>query len=258
MINEDLLTQVIKIAENASLEILAHYSNDIDVSFKSDESPVTVADLKANEYICAELKKITPDIAILSEENNLVSKFDSDYFWLVDPLDGTKEFINRNDEFTVNISLINDKKPILGVISLPARGVTYYAQYNHGAYKKNFHSLEFSQINVATADEILYCVVSRSHINQETENFIMRNNLKKIPAGSSLKFCVIAEGKAHFYPRLGRTMLWDIAAGCIILKEAGGAVCDLNGKNLIFDPSKLDNNYFLASYKKIDIRDFFD
>ncbi len=219
------IKEIIEIAEEAGEKILSFYGDEIEVTSKEDESPLTKADLAAHHHIVDRLKKITPSIPIISEESGVppyeIRKRWSSY-WLVDPLDGTKEFIKKNGEFTVNIALIEDNSPVLGVVNIPAQSLTYYAQKGVGSFKKNsagyseqLDSKEFSTPGKARI------VVSRSHGDDTTKSKLAEYGvevLEEVPSGSSLKFCLVAEGLADLYPRFGPTMEWDTAAADAIYR----------------------------------------
>ncbi len=229
----NLLLKVCNIAIKAGEEILKYYNEDIAVKLKDDSSPLTKADLASNEIIIKALQQLDRTVPILSEESlvewNERRKWTK--YWLVDPLDGTKEFIKQNGEFTVNIALIENNKPILGVIYTPIKSDLYFAQKNYGSYKINSSSIlinlkEATKISVANQSSITRIIGSRSHSNQSFDSWVNQNfpNKEIVQAGSSIKFCLIAEGVADIYPRFGPTSEWDIAAGHVIVKEAGGRV----------------------------------
>ena len=229
----NLLLKVCNIAIKAGEEILKYYNEDINVTHKDDSSPLTKADLASNKIIMNALQQLDSTIPILSEESLVEWKERKNWtkYWLVDPLDGTKEFIKQNGEFTVNIALIENNKPILGVIFTPVKFDLYFAQKNYGSYKINSSSKlinlkEAVKIFVANQSSIKRIIGSRSHSNQTFDSWVNQNfpNSEIVQAGSSLKFCLIAEGAADIYPRFGPTSEWDIAAGHIIVKEAGGSV----------------------------------
>ena len=229
----NLLLKVCNIAIKAGEEILKYYTKDIHVTHKDDSSPLTKADLASNKIIMNALQQLDRTIPILSEESLVEWKERKNWtkYWLVDPLDGTKEFIKQNGEFTVNIALIENNKPILGVIFTPVKFDLYFAQKNYGSYKINSSSKlinlqEAEKIFVANQSSIKRIIGSRSHSNQTFDSWVNQNfpNSEIVQAGSSLKFCLVAEGAADIYPRFGPTSEWDIAAGHIIVKEAGGSV----------------------------------
>jgi 3'(2'), 5'-bisphosphate nucleotidase len=230
------------------------YQKTINVSYKSDHSPLTEADLKANCIIMNALKGYYPEIPILAEE--AVTDFkgvhkEGDY-WLVDSLDGTKEFIKHNGEFTVNIALIQKGEPILGVVLAPEKKLLYRAAKNQGAYKREADG-HLKKIKVASpAPNSPWIVMgSRSHKDEASQAWLQNlGEYQFMPMGSSLKICLIAEGMAHIYPRFGPTSLWDTAAAHIILKEAGGDIRDLEGQVLNYaNPSQVLNPRFIASSK---------
>jgi 3'(2'), 5'-bisphosphate nucleotidase len=229
----NLLLKVCNIAIKAGKEILQYYTKDIHVTHKDDSSPLTKADLASNKIIMNALQQLDSTIPILSEESLVEWKERKNWtkYWLVDPLDGTKEFIKQNGEFTVNIALIENNKPILGVIFTPVKFDLYFAQKNYGSYKINSSSQlinlqEAVKIFVANQSSIKRIIGSRSHSNQTFDSWVNQNfpNSEIVQAGSSLKFCLVAEGAADIYPRFGPTSEWDIAAGHIIVDEAGGRV----------------------------------
>ncbi|MBW3113786.1 MULTISPECIES: 3'(2'),5'-bisphosphate nucleotidase CysQ [Bacillaceae] len=247
-----MLDQVKKIAIIAGKEIMSIYKKDFKIDFKKDDSPLTTADQLSHHLIIKELTDCWANIPILSEEGASIPYHERsgwETFWLVDPLDGTKEFIKKNNEFTVNIALIHNGAPVLGVIYAPALDTLYYAKKNVGAFKQIGANKPISLPNVSVTDH-KSVVTSRSHLSEETISYL--NELKKkegkletITVGSSLKFCLIAEGAAHYYPRLAPTMEWDTAAGQIILEEAGGAVIVQNtGSKLMYNKYHLTNPSF--------------
>jgi len=258
-----LIDKAINAALFAGIKIREVYSSpDFDVQLEDDQTPVTIADRQAHDEIIEKLKDT--GLPVLSEEGIHLSYKDRknwDLFWLVDPLDGTKEFIKRNDEFTVNIALIQNCRPIAGVIYAPATGELYVGIPGIGAFKLlnpdencNFLSMQFSGIKLPeeTKPNEYVVAVSRSHMNHETEEYI--KNLRKkhesirlTNKGSSLKMCMIAEGTASIYPKLGITMEWDTAAGHAILKAAGKNIFlpDLKTE-LTYNKENLQNPHFIA------------
>lgn len=241
------------IAEEAGKAILDIYQSDnFEIQTKGDQSPLTQADLISNNIILSSLSKLTPGIPILSEEFEN-SKVTASTFWCVDPLDGTKEFIKRNGEFTVNIALIQNYTPVLGVIHIPVKNVSFVAMKGIGAdkiYNNQYHQLP--KQNGLLNNPIVFAI-SRSHLNKQTQNFVNRYQAKTIAAGSSIKLCLLAEGKVDVYPRFGPTSLWDMAAGHAILKETGGEIYDLNFKPLVYSVKKILNPDLIAVRHK-DIR----
>lgn len=226
----DKLATVLEISRKAGEKILEIYrdaglSNVVD--YKADDSPLTLADKASNEVIVPGLTQSFPDIPVLSEESRQIPYNERkgwDTFWLVDPLDGTKEFIKKNGEFTVNIALVVDREPVLGVIYVPAQDITYSGLKDLGAVKKE--SGENPQpISVNNRESDRIAVRSRSHASPEEDELLAKYDVvDSISVGSSLKFCMVAEGKADIYYRHGPTMEWDTAAGQAILAAAGGRV----------------------------------
>ena len=241
-----------EIAIRAGAAIMEVYKKDFKVDFKEDKSPLTEADLKANEIICTALTEKYPAIPILSEENKEESyqvRKSWNKFWLVDPVDGTKEFIKKNREFTVNIALIENGTPILGVVYAPALEDIYTGEINKGAHK-NEESLPL-KINQCP-EESLTVVASRSHLSKETENFIANlksktADVKTVSKGSSLKLCLVAEGTADYYPRLAPTMEWDTAAAHAVCLAAGKKVFRHDtGEELQYNKENLLNPWFIV------------
>ena len=255
------LQPVCNIAIESGLIINTYYKSNTEVSFKEDRSPLTEADLASNKFIINSLSELNADIPILSEES-LVGWSERKNWsrsWLVDPLDGTKEFINQRAEFTVNIALIENNEPVLGVIYAPALSILYYACKNNGSYKlscdQTINSLSDS-IKIQTShkknSDHLFVFKSRSHSNDEFESWVENNvdDYELIQKGSSIKFCEIAEGKADLYPRCGPTSEWDIAAGQIILMEAGGEIKSIDDKKILYNNQEsVINPPFIASCK---------
>ena len=252
-----LAKSVTQIAKNAGAAILEIYNSaDFGIEKKADASPLTLADKAANDIICAGLNNLEIQFPIVSEESKAIpyeTRKDFEYSWLVDPLDGTKEFIKRNGEFTVNIALIHRQQPILGVVYAPVMDEMYWAVKGKGAYLiKNGEESRLKTQRFSMTDERLKVVCSRSHLNAATQAFVDALVVPDlVPQGSSLKFLVMAKGLAHVYPRLGPTMEWDTAAAQIVLEEAGGQVIDENTKKpLQYNKENLLNPYFVA-YGKV-------
>lgn len=251
---QPLIEPLLEIARAAGAAIMDIYHNasDMEIQSKDDNSPLTKADKAANAIICDGLEKLSLQFPIISEENKAVPyelRKDYQQFWLVDPLDGTKEFIKRNGEFTVNIALVEDGRPVLGVVYAPDPQKMYYALKGHGAhYLHESEQRKLSANSFTMTDPDLGVVCSRSHLNDETQAFIDRlDNPEKVSKGSSLKFLILAEGGAHLYPRLAPTMEWDTGAAQIILEEAGGKVLRADDKNpLVYNKENLLNPYFIA------------
>lgn len=236
---------VIELAKQAGVKILDFYDEEIEVTTKKDDSPLTKADLAAHHIIVDGLKELSPEIPIISEETGVPeysARSGWNKFWIVDPLDGTKEFIKKNGEFTVNIALIENKKPVLGVVFAPALDLLYYAQDGLGAFKQEGDS-NVVQIysKRSSKDDKLSLIESRSHGSQELEEYLESEGLnivKRVKSGSSLKICLVAEGVADIYPRLAPTMEWDVAAGdCVYRNSAEEGVhfseLEYNKENLL-------------------------
>ena len=248
--NLKLLDQVKDIARDAGRAILNIYQqDDVGVQTKHDQSPLTQADLVSHNIITLALKQITPDIPILSEEGFTLDG-EQDTFWCVDPLDGTKEFIKKNDEFTVNIALIEQHQPILGVIHIPVMNKTFIALQGEGAFKLQDNQTQILIKQTGENHLPPIFAVSRSHLNEKTKAFIDRHQATTRPAGSSLKLTLLAEGKVDVYPRFGPTSLWDMAAGHSILKETGGEIFDFSGQVLSYDVDKILNPDLIALKNK--------
>lgn len=246
-----LLREIIYIAQTASNAILEIYQKNHSHTLKSDGSPITDADICAHRIILEKLSKRTPDMPIVSEESLNLKELNQKLpkqFWLVDPLDGTKEFISRNGEFTVNIALVEEGKPTLGVVTAPALQTVYAGTLQDGAFKLDANGHQ-TPISVSIpGEEGLTVLGSRSHQSQAEMNAFLQNKKVSqfIPAGSSLKFCKLAEGSAHLYPRFGRTMEWDTAAGHAILLAAGGTVETLDNTPLTYGKQGFENPHFIA------------
>lgn len=244
-----LIPELTALCWQASDAIMSFYDEDYDYDQKSDGSPLTRADIAAHNIIIDKLKELTPEIPIISEESeHKIDATSLEAFWLVDPLDGTKEFINKNGEFTVNIALIKNKQPILGFVCCPALNTLYVGKVHSGAYKQQ-RGKEQENIRVSNpGHDGLVVVGSRSHNDPKAmAQFLKGERIKSfIATGSSLKFCRVAEGGAHLYPRLGRTMEWDTAAGHAVLLAAGGIVNRVDGDALTYGKRGLDNPHFIA------------
>ncbi len=233
--------------------ILQIYNSDFAVDFKADRSPLTLADRRAHEILASRLKERYP-FPVLSEEGKhmpFAERRGWEQYWLIDPLDGTKEFISRNGEFTVNVALIHRDRPVLGVVFVPVSGVLYHAQEGKGAYK--VEQGRATRLQVSTRKAGLVVVGSRSHATPELSAYVdrLRERYGEVgfaSRGSSLKFCLVAEGTADIYPRMGPTMEWDTAAGQIIVEEAGGRVVRAEtGVPLQYNKQQLINPFFIAS-----------
>jgi len=264
------LAGLIAIAAEAGAAISEVYHTQFEVSYKEDRSPLTMADQRSHAIILTRLNELSPRFPVLSEEGRDIPYEERkgwEYFWLVDPLDGTKEFVKRNGEFTVNIALIHGNKPVAGLIYVPEKRTYYFAAEGLGAYKlvsgnTPLLGLSFdtmlreskklpSNAGIVQAARPLTIIGSRSHASKEFEEFIKALKEKypdaaTLSAGSSLKFCLVAEGMADVYPRFGPTMEWDTAAGQCIVEEAGGVVVDRSRKRLTYNKESLLNSDFVV------------
>jgi len=250
---------VCTIAREAGQAIMDIYDKDHGVEFKDDKSPLTLADKASHQVIDQGLREHFPDIPILSEEGKDVPyqvRSQWQRFWLVDPLDGTKEFIKRNGEFTVNIALIENQKPVAGVVYVPAQDKLYLGIVGEGAWVQA-DSLKLKADSYSQSREIrvrepdynkgLTVVMSRSHPSPELEDYLKSVKVADaLPVGSSLKLCVVAEGRADLYPRLGPTMEWDTAAGHAVVESAGGTVFTPEGESLSYNKENLLNPFFIV------------
>ncbi|MEA1986712.1 MAG: 3'(2'),5'-bisphosphate nucleotidase CysQ [Candidatus Marinimicrobia bacterium] len=219
-----MIEKIIDIAKEAGIETLKYYNDSVKIEYKDDKSPLTEADIASHNVIVKFLRNLTPDIPIISEESEIpkykIRKKWAKY-WLIDPLDGTKEFIKKNGEYTINIALIIENKPVIGVIYVPVKDITYYAEKGKGSFKIENEKEIRIFANKVKKDEALTVLESRSHPSQELENYLKTIKVKnRIQVGSSLKFCFVAEGKADIYPRMGPTMEWDTGAGDCIFRNA--------------------------------------
>jgi 3'(2'), 5'-bisphosphate nucleotidase len=250
-ISQDMLRELIAASRRAGEAALEVYDTDFDVSYKDDRSPVTEADRRSHGIIKQALAEVAPDTPLLSEEGRDVAYAERRSwreFFLVDPLDGTKEFIKRNGDFTVNIALIRDGAPTMGIIFVPVTGVMYYALRGHGAFSQTGEGEPDSiAVNQGPSAGGLVVASSRSHGSTELDKYLENFKVKeRVSRGSSLKFCLVAEGRADLYPRLGPTWEWDTAAGHAIVEEAGGKVLDLGGKPLLYNKEVLKHAGFVA------------
>lgn len=233
-LNEAELDHLCGLAEAAGREVMAVYRSDFASWPKDDGSPLTQADLRADAVIQAGLQAAFPGVFVLSEESSSAPGHSRDTFFLVDPLDGTREFLQRNDEFTVNIALVQDGGPVAGVVLAPALGELFYAAQGLGAWKKVGGQVVALRTAPAPLGTALRVTGSRSHANAAQAAWLDRlpDQHHFTGAGSSLKFCRLAEGRADIYPRLGPTCQWDTAAGQAVLEQAGGVVLDAQGQPL--------------------------
>ena len=259
---DNLLVLAVQASLNAGKAILEVYQNEkIESELKEDNSPLTIADKNAH----SEIMKILDEtkIPILSEEGRSISyeeRKNWEYLWIVDPLDGTKEFINRNGDFTVNIALVKNYEPILGVVYVPVSGQIYFSIKGSGAFTAKIQSDEQFEVDFKNytliplvSNRLSYiAVASRSHMNKDTNNYISKLEIEKgkvelLSRGSALKICMVAEGEADIYPRFGPTMEWDTAAGHAIAIEAGCSFTQVDEKTpFIYNKENLLNPYFIV------------
>ncbi|AIL65670.1 3'(2'),5'-bisphosphate nucleotidase CysQ [Rickettsiales bacterium Ac37b] len=248
-LNHAVIQKIINTALKAGDLIMDFYSQPLSVQIKSDNSPVTIADIEANNFIVQALNHITPDILVISEEDETPIHINEKIFWLVDPIDGTKSFINKTGQFTVNIALVHNKYPIFGVIYAPLSQTLYFNKHNI-AYKQHNNSTIPISVN-NNWDEVV-AIISAHHRNRQINSYLNTLKLKSVmTASSSIKFCLIAEGKADIYPNFGKTMEWDTAAGHAILNAAGGSVKTHDNKPLMYGKEKFVNDLFIAYGKNI-------
>ncbi len=252
------LSKLLYLAQLAAREIMAVYASDFAVRAKADLSPVTEADAMAEKVILAGLKELWPNVPVLAEEAAASGDVPSvgSRFFLVDPLDGTKEFLSRNGEFTVNIALIDKGRPVMGVVYAPATEQMFWGETVVGAGlakvspQAPLADVKWTAIHVRSAPpEGLTVVASRSHMDANTTSYLDACKVKSLKsAGSSLKFCLVAKGDADLYPRFGRTMEWDTGAGQAVLEAAGGKVCNIDGTPLRYGKVErgFDNPAFIA------------
>ena len=246
-----MLEPLLDIADAAGRRILEIYGTDFSVQQKADHSPVTAADLAAQEIIVRGLKRLTPDLPVLSEESSQIPFAERrrwDSYWLVDPLDGTKEFISRNGDFTVNIALVQQHAPVVGVVHIPAEDLSYYGVVGTGACRRKNRSAP-EPIHVRPlAGGPVRVVASRSHRGELLDAYLAKLGAHEtLSRGSALKFCLVAEGAADVYPRLGPTSEWDTAAGHAVLLAAGGHVINVEGTALSYNSKEsLLNPHFIA------------
>ena len=259
MLDQINIQDIIKIAKDAGKAIMKIYNQNFDVEYKTDSSPLTIADKKANEIIVTALNQLSvnsflqQNIPILSEEGRSIpydERKNWEYFWLIDPLDGTKEFVKKNGEFTINIALIYKGAPVLGVVYSPVLNVCYWAKKGEGAFKDE----KKLPLKAKKQKDVYKIVASRSHMSNETKDFIESLDTDKekviISIGSSLKICLVAEGEANIYPRLGPTMEWDTAAAHAIVNESDGLFNKYIDKDAyqkhVYNKKSLLNNWFVV------------
>lgn len=265
MNSQSVPTLFINLAKNWMLQasqIAMNYyyqvNDGLTVMTKDDDSPLTKADLEVDAFIFQKLSENFPDIPIVTEERAASQKQtdQNNLFFLVDPIDGTKEFIKKRDEFTINIALIENGMPIAGVVCAPALEKIFYGGLDNGAFELDMKKGTVVEISVSKPDNSqLLVVASRSHLSEETADFIESNAVKDTKnAGSSLKFCVLAKGGADLYPRFGPTMEWDTAAGHAVLNAAGGFVVNLDETPLRYGKSEYKNPWFIAGATGVEYK----
>jgi 3'(2'), 5'-bisphosphate nucleotidase len=247
-----LLTPVIALARRAGDAIVEIYNSGFNVEHKEDRSPLTEADMAAHDILVAGLRELTPELPVLSEESAAIpfeERAGWRRYWLVDPLDGTREFVKRNGEFTVNVALIDGHRPVLGVIVAPVTGVCYYACSGHGAWREDPGQAPVAiRVRPLEAGRVIVAG-SRSHAGSRLAGFLDRlGGHELVSMGSSLKSCLVAEGRADVYPRLGPTSEWDTAAAQCIVEEAGGSVTDTALRPLRYNTkaSLLNPDFFVS------------
>lgn len=260
---EQLVTVMRRLSIEAGDKIMEIYgADDFEVKTKSDESPVTIADEAADKIISDGLRAAFPDVMLVTEEQSATHSASGDTFLIVDPLDGTKEFINRRGDFTVNIALVEGGLPTRGVVYAPARSRMFFTLADGSAVEETGDFPKDSMgpvqpISVSTPDNAaLMVVASKSHRDQATDDYIAKYNVRDMKsAGSSLKFCLIATGEADLYPRVGRTMEWDTAAGHAVLTGAGGAVVRFDDLTpLTYGKADFANPFFIAHAPGVDLK----
>jgi 3'(2'), 5'-bisphosphate nucleotidase len=245
-----LAESLMPIVARAGAAIMQIYDGAFAVQRKDDNSPLTLADLESQRVIIDGLKRITPDIPILSEESAAAPWAERQTWrelWVVDPLDGTREFVKRNGEFTINIALVVEHEPVLGMVSAPAQGATFWGMAGLGAFTRR-QGGEARRIHTVPPQRPLRVIGSRSHTSPQTAAYLTRLGAHVMSGiGSSLKFCLLAEGKAELYPRFGATSEWDTAAGQALLEAAGGHVTRMDGHRMRYNcRESLINGDFVA------------
>ena len=244
------ISELEPIARAAGEAIMSIYSQPFAVEYKQDESPLTAADQGAHEVIVQALARLTPDIPVLSEESDaetMQARLGWSRYWLVDPLDGTKEFVSRNGEFTVNIALIDHGRPVWGLVYAPVLDRLWYGGKGIGAWRVADGTHKAIQTRPHEAGQAWRVVGSRNHLSQATLDYLAPlGEVELVSMGSSLKFCIIAEGGAELYPRLAPTCEWDTAAAQAVLEGAGGSVTQLDGTALAYNKPNILNPWFVA------------
>ena len=250
-ISKKLIKELIRIVSDAGSEIMKLYQTDFDIHLKKDDSPVTIADKNANYVIEKGLADLDFSIPILSEEGQDISYHSRkkwSHYWLVDPLDGTKDFIKKNGEFTVNIALMKKEMPIFGMVYAPESECYFWGGEENGSWKKKSDN-EVSRIHVNSfLEKKIKLASSRSHPSEKMEKFLLQfGDYELHPMGSSFKICLVSDGTVDLYPRLGPTMEWDTAASHAIIKGAGGELLQVDNKSpLLYNKSNLLNPEFIA------------
>lgn len=254
MNKQNLVSEVAQIARRAGAAIMSVYDNveEMPIELKDDQSPLTLADKAANDIIMSGLVQLDEKFPVISEENKQIpyeERREYQRYWLVDPLDGTKEFLKKNGEFTVNIALVQQNVPVIGVVFVPALDELYWAIKGEGAYLEKGGETKKLQAATFTMDDPgLNVVCSRSHMSDDTKKFVdnlIEPNL--VSKGSALKFLILAKGEAHVYPRLGPTMEWDTCPAQLVLEEAGGKIVDYETKaSMVYNKESLLNHFFIA------------
>jgi 3'(2'), 5'-bisphosphate nucleotidase len=244
-----LLPKLVAIADRASAIVLDFYQRGASVTQKADQSPVTEADQAAEAMILEALRELTPSFPVIAEEEvsaGRIPAIGDGPFWLVDPLDGTREFISRNGEFTVNIGLVDAGLPLAGVVAAPARDLLWCGAAGHSASRREGRETRSIRVRQRPASGLV-AVASRSHRDAATDAWLAERGIAEtVSAGSSLKFCLVAEGQADVYPRFGPTMEWDTAAGHAVLRAAGGRVVTPEGVPLRYGKPEFRNPSFIA------------
>ena len=240
----DYFMEIQDCLQESSSKIIEIYNEfDQSITYKPDNSPLTKADIVSHELIEKRLSSISSYPIISEESDNFYTK--ESKYWLVDPLDGTKEFISKNGEFTINIALIENRYPILGYVYSPIKKTLYVGGLNKGAFKVIDSNIE--ELSVSPSQDPIRIVASRNHLNEETKKYISQfKNFTLLQAGSSIKLCMIAEGSADIYPRLAPTSEWDTAAAQAIVEGAGGSVQDLKNKRFIYQKDNILNPHFIV------------
>jgi 3'(2'), 5'-bisphosphate nucleotidase len=248
----EIIPSLVNLAKVAGEEILKIYETDFSVENKGDDSPLTAADMASHNAIISGLNELTPEIPILSEESTTIpyqTRKDWKRYWLIDPLDGTREFVKRNGEFTVNIALIDNGQPVIGIVYVPVTQICYFSTKGHGAFKQKTGEAEQKIATRKTSADLFSVAGSRSHGSEEQQNFFtaLGDKVEVIAIGSSLKLCLVAEGKVDIYPRFGPTSEWDTAAAQAIVCEAGGVVTDTTLNTLKYNTKEsILNPHFLV------------